>query len=143
MNNTILIIEDDTNTTALITLYCEREGFRTLTASAGNFALRVPAITEDEVGQLARAFNRMSESLEKIENLRRNLMIDVAHDNLKLKDLPHIFERFYRGEKSRFRQHGGAGIGLAIVKELIEAHKGTVDAELQEGHIHICVELPK
>jgi DNA-binding response OmpR family regulator len=35
MNNTILIIEDDANTTALITLYCEREGFRTLTASDG------------------------------------------------------------------------------------------------------------
>jgi len=255
--------------------------------AAGNFALRVPATTEDEVGQLARAFNRMSQSLEKIENLRRNLMIDVAHelrtpltnirgylealndgvlppssqtfsmlqdetlrivqlvedvlqlakadaahDNLRVdnidvgelirnightysyvfhernihvhmevppepvvvsadrnrlarvfrnladnaarytphggdvmvrvepgsetirlcynnpveglteKDLPHIFERFYRGEKSRSRQHGGAGIGLAIVKELVEAHKGSIDAELQEDHLHICIELP-
>ncbi|MBT8371982.1 MAG: HAMP domain-containing protein, partial [Deltaproteobacteria bacterium] len=256
--------------------------------AAGNFALRVPAITEDEVGQLARAFNRMSESLEKIENLRHKLMIDVAHelrtpltnirgylealndavlppssktfsmlqnetlrivqlvedvlqlakadaahDNLKFenvdlvemiddirhayrhamnersihvhmnmpsepvfvsadrnrlarvfrnladnvvrytppagavmihiepgpetiricfknpaeglttKDLPYLFERFYRGEKSRSRQHGGAGIGLAIVKELIEAHKGVVDAELREGQLCICVELPR
>ena len=48
--------------------------------AAGNFALRVPAATEDEVGQLARAFNRMSQSLEKIEKLRRSLMIDVAHE---------------------------------------------------------------
>jgi signal transduction histidine kinase len=48
--------------------------------AAGNFSVRVPAGTEDEVGQLARAFNRMAESLEKIENLRRNLMIDVAHE---------------------------------------------------------------
>ena len=256
--------------------------------AAGNFALRVPADTEDEVGQLARAFNRMSESLKKIENLRRNLMIDVAHelrtpltnirgylealndgvlppssktfsmlqdetlrivqlvedvlqlakadaahDNLRFEnvdvgemirdighayhhvfdqrgilvqmdmpsepvvvsadrnrlvrvfrnladnvarytphegnvmvrvepgpetiricyqnpaegltasDLPYLFERFYRGEKSRSRQHGGAGIGLAIVKELIEAHQGTVDAELQEDHLYICVELPR
>jgi len=39
-------------------------------------------------------------------------------------DVPFIFERFYRGEKSRSREHGGAGIGLAIVKELIEAHGG-------------------
>ena len=48
--------------------------------AAGNFALRVPAVTEDEVGQLAQAFNRMSQSLEKIEKLRRSLMIDVAHE---------------------------------------------------------------
>ena len=45
---------------------------------------------------------------------------------LSEKDLPFIFERFYRGEKSRSREHGGAGIGLAIVKELIEAHNGSV-----------------
>ena len=255
--------------------------------AAGNFAVRVPDVTEDEVGQLARAFNRMSESLEKIENLRRNLMIDVAHElrtpltnirgylealndgiippetetfsllqdealrlvqlvedvlhlaradaargNLKLEtadmvemvkqtleafsrtftqnlvtvsvnapadpvwvsvdrdrlnrvlrnltdnaarytpqngnvevrietrtgkvridyinnieerishDLPYIFERFYRGEKSRSRQHGGAGIGLAIVKELVEAHGGTVGAELLENRIRIWFEIP-
>ncbi len=255
--------------------------------AAGNFALRVPAISEDEVGQLARAFNRMSVSLEKIERLRRDLMIDVAHelrtpltnirgylealndgvlppsmgtfamlqsetlrivqlvedvlqlakadaarDNLSLEpidvvqiireqieadqgafdrrnlritpklpgeavtvagdrhrltrvfrnlgdnaarytsrdsevtvhveingnlvricysnpvetltqaDLPHLFERFYRGEKSRSRRHGGAGIGLAIVKELVEAHQGIVDAKLRDGNLHICVELP-
>ena len=256
--------------------------------AAGNFALRVPAATKDEIGQLARAFNRMSESLEKIENLRRSLMIDVAHElrtpltnirgylealtdgvlppssatfsmlqdetlrivqlvedvlqlakadaahdnltpenvdvgemlretvqafghtfderhiylhldispapvmvwadrnrlarvfrnladnaarytppggevtirvepgpgmiricfknpaeGLTAKDLPYIFERFYRGEKSRSRQHGGAGIGLAIVKELIEAHQGTVDAELEQGYFHICLRLPQ
>lgn len=48
--------------------------------AAGDFSARVPAVTEDEVGQLASAFNRMAESLEKIEDLRRTLMIDVAHE---------------------------------------------------------------
>ena len=57
-------------------------------------------------------------------------------------DLPFIFERFYRGEKSRSREHGGAGIGLAIVKELVEAHGGSVGAELLNGTIHIWFELP-
>jgi len=57
-------------------------------------------------------------------------------------DLPFLFERFYRGEKSRSREHGGAGIGLAIVKELVEAHGGSVGAELLNGTIQIWFELP-
>lgn len=61
---------------------------------------------------------------------------------LSEKDLPFIFERFYRGEKSRSREHGGAGIGLAIVKELIEAHNGRVGAELSHDRIQIWFTLP-
>jgi len=255
--------------------------------AAGNFILRVPAVSEDEVGQLAHAFNRMSASLEKIERLRRDLMIDVAHElrtpltnirgylealndgvlppsvetfamlqsetlrivqlvedvlqlakadaaresltlepvdvvqiireqiqadqaiydrrnirvdpklpgdavmvpgdphrlirifrnignnaarytprdsevlvqvnvqgdmvricyrnpveTLTQADVPYLFERFYRGEKSRSRRHGGAGIGLAIVKELVEAHHGRVEAVLRDTNLDICVALP-
>lgn len=255
--------------------------------AAGNFADRVPVGTYDEVGQLAQAFNRMAQSLEKIEKLRRTLMVDVAHelrtpltnirgylealndrvlppstqtftllqdetlrlaelvedvlqmaradaartdlrrepmdvrdaveralrpfsrtfaqksvtvrvqapdepirvsadpdritrvfrnltdnaarytppngeltirihsdsqqlqvdyindvDDLVPDDLPYIFERFYRGEKSRSRQHGGAGIGLAIVKELIEAHDGTIGADILDGQVRIGFSLP-
>jgi two-component system, OmpR family, sensor histidine kinase BaeS len=58
------------------------------------------------------------------------------------RDLPLIFERFYRGEKSRSREHGGAGIGLAIVKELIAAHNGHWGADLSEGEIRIWFSLP-
>ncbi len=255
--------------------------------AAGNFDVRVPVITQDEVGQLAQAFNMMAESLEKIQTLRRNLIIDVAHElrtpltnirgylealidgvipptaetftmlqeetlrlvsltedvlhlaradaarsdlnreptnlqeavslalapfsrafgqkNIRVDvrapeapvmvatdrkqlarvlrnltdngarytpdgsaldisiepkgkgarvtysndcselapaDLPYIFERFYRGEKSRSRQLGGAGIGLAIVKELAEAHGGRVGADLTTGRLHVWFELP-
>jgi signal transduction histidine kinase len=256
--------------------------------AAGNFSTHVPIGSRDEIGRLAQAFNRMADSLKKLESLRRSLMIDVAHelrtpltnirgylealndgvvpptketisllqsetmrlvqlvedvlrlaradaaqDTLKYEnidlnravriamepfshafdqkelsvdlqlppdavmvaadpdriarvlrnladnaarytpfkgwvrigivpdpdharidfanavqelvpeDLPFLFERFYRGEKSRSRQHGGAGIGLAIVKELVEAHGGSVGARLGNGSIHIWLTLPK
>jgi signal transduction histidine kinase len=255
--------------------------------AAGNFSSRVPAASNDEVGQLARAFNHMAESLEKIETLRRTLMIDIAHElrtpltnirgylealddrlvppspqtfgllqsetrrlaqlvedvlqlaradaaqgrlnrepidiravldktletfrpglkrksiqltvedhsggsnisadpvhmarvlrnlvdnavrytpeqgmleiritrdstSLKLavtndtnepapQDPSFLFERFYRGEQSRSRQLGGAGIGLAIVKELVTAHGGAVGAEPMDGRLRIWFSLP-
>lgn len=48
--------------------------------------------------------------------------IDPAH-------LPHVFDRFYRADESRARATGGAGLGLAIVRQLVTAHRGTVTAD--------------
>jgi signal transduction histidine kinase len=57
-------------------------------------------------------------------------------------DIPHLFERFFRGDRSRSRDAGGAGIGLAIVKELIEAHGGSVGAESDENGTRVWFTLP-
>lgn len=58
-------------------------------------------------------------------------------------DVPHIFEQFYRGEKSRSRETGGAGLGLAIVKRIIEAHNGRIwlDSHIDRG-THFRFVLP-
>jgi len=57
-------------------------------------------------------------------------------------DLPHVFERFYRVEKSRAAAHGGAGIGLAIVRQLVQSFGGRVGVESGNGLTRFWFNLP-
>ena len=73
-----------------------------------------------------------------------DVLVSVTNtgDGIPSEDLPHVFERFYRVEKSRDRARGGAGIGLAIVRQLVEAAGGRVGAESRDGRTTFWFSLP-
>ena len=56
--------------------------------------------------------------------------------------LPHLFERFVRADRSRSRQYGNSGLGLAITQSIIEAHGGEIIAESADGLTTFTIRLP-
>ncbi len=80
----------------------------------------------------------------RAERRPSDLLVSIANtgDGIPPDDLDRVFERFYRVEKSRDRARGGAGIGLAIVKQLVEAGGGRVGAESRDGQTRFWFSLP-
>ena len=73
-----------------------------------------------------------------------NIQISDNGRGIDEKDLPHIFERFYRSDVSRNTKLGGSGIGLSIVKKVIENHEGSVVAMSKPGvGTEVSIELKK
>jgi two-component system sensor histidine kinase BaeS len=82
----------------------------------------------------------------KVASARRDGQVELAISNsgpgIPAADLPHVFERFYRVEKSRDAARGGAGIGLAIVRQLVEACGGKVGVDSTDGLTRFWFSLP-
>ncbi len=80
----------------------------------------------------------------RVERLAGDALVGVTNTGTEIpaEDQPHVFERFYRVDKSRDTAHGGAGIGLAIVQQLVEAAGGQVGVESGSGSTRFWFSLP-
>lgn len=71
----------------------------------------------------------------KIVKFDKEISISISDNGIGIpkEDLPRIFERFYRVDKTRSRDMGGSGLGLSIVKHILELHNSTIKVESEEG----------
>ena len=68
-------------------------------------------------------------------DMDENILVEISDDGIGIeaKDIPRLFERFFRIDKSRSREQGGSGLGLAIVKHILEAHQQTINVRSKPG----------
>lgn len=94
-------------------------------------------ITVSDSSEFRVPAGRLSSELTRSHGQTQNcIVVEVADtgEGIAPDDLPRIFEHFYRGEKSRSRATGGAGLGLAIARGIVEAHGGRIWAASQHEH---------
>ncbi|MFN0106713.1 MAG: sensor histidine kinase [Bryobacteraceae bacterium] len=99
-----------------------------------------PISTEGDRGSLRRLFLILLDNAVKytppggsIQITLTGPQVDIRDSGIGInrEDLPHIFERFYRADKSRSRVSGGAGLGLSLAKWIVDTHGATIDVESQ------------
>ena len=136
------------------------DDYRQRAANSGHridlhLALDVPPLAADAV-RLHQVFDNLLDNALKYTPAQSFIAIRTAlvgpeleiriADNgpgIPAKDLPHIFERFYRVDKGRSRETGGTGLGLSIVKHIVQLHGGRVWAESMPGQgTTIVLSLP-
>ncbi|MCA9916031.1 MAG: HAMP domain-containing histidine kinase, partial [Anaerolineae bacterium] len=69
----------------------------------------------------------------QIENGALSLSVEDSGIGIPPEEVPHIFDRFYRGKEAKRIEHTGSGLGLAIVKRIVEIHKGSITVHSEEG----------
>ena len=106
----------------LISFCGDEKAFRQLTALLLDNALKY----SDENGTILLALKKADRSVR--------LSVYNTCAPIPQEDLTHLFDRFYRTDKSRNSQTGGHGIGLSVAKAIITAHKGSISAASADGH---------
>ena len=102
-------------------------------------------VIDNLLSNAARYTNKGGTVNVKLYKQDKQVIIKVSDTGIGIseKDLPNIFERFYRADESRARVTGGSGVGLAIVKATVDAHNGKVYAESVKGQGScFTIELP-
>jgi two-component system phosphate regulon sensor histidine kinase PhoR len=103
-----------------------------------NFNVDESLLTQVLINLLHNAikYSHENSKITVSSNIQQGLVtVDVEDQGIGIpeRDLPRIFERFYRVDKARSKELGGTGLGLAIVKHIIQVHGGEVSVKSVEG----------
>jgi two-component system, OmpR family, sensor histidine kinase ArlS len=78
-----------------------------------------------------------------VENSEASIEVTDTGIGITEKDLPHVFERFYRADQARSRETRGSGLGLSIAKWIAEIHHGSIELQSQQGQgTRVTIRLP-
>ena len=96
---------------------------------------RIGRVLNNLIGNAVRHTPAQGEVKVTARRTSQGVEVSVADsgEGIRAEDLPHIFDGFYRGEKSRSRATGGAGLGLAISRGIVQAHGGGIKVESEIG----------
>jgi len=105
---------------------------------------RLAQVLRNLVANAVRYARPGTDVLVSLVHSRHVVRVEVVDEGEEIPEsvLAHVFERFVRADASRGRDSGGAGIGLAIVKELVNAHGGHVGADSNSDRVAVWFELP-
>jgi len=109
-----------------------------------------------DVGKMERVFDNLlknivnysyagteiSVSLRRCEDGTVEIVTENRGRTIAPEMLEHIFDQFFRLDSSRSSQTGGSGLGLAVAKEIIERHDGSISCESRDEIINFCINLP-
>ena len=114
-----------------VTLEIEADGEQPLRGSQQDLALLVRNLVDNAI----RYSHEGGRVRVEIASDDREVTLRVKDTGIGIpsKDIPRVFERFYRVDRARSRETGGTGLGLAIVKHVVENHGGTIEVESELG----------